>query len=311
MPDSTPDLAVLREQVERKHALENRHARVRQLLAAEHARKRELAQRMQFERDDVERLEGMSLDAFLAALRGTRDERLAKERQEYVAAKLVHDDSARSAAALESQVRELREEVESLAGAEARYEAALAARERQALAASGGLDARLRTLADEIGTLREAARELDEAAAAAAACRQALAETAEKLGSAASWGGWDLLAGGLLTTAVKHGRLGQARAAAARAREQMQRLRTEMADVGMDGDALKVDVGGLATFADYFMDGWIVDWLVQGRVDEARQRIAGARVDLHDLLVRLRAQAHGTRHRIEDLEHERTRLQSA
>lgn len=310
MSDSTPDLAVLREQVERKRAVENRLARVRELLADEHARKRELAQRMQFERDDVERLEGMSLDAFLAALRGTRDERLGKERQEYVAVRLAHDDCARAAAALEGQVRELQEEIEGMSGAEERYEAALAARERQALAASGGLDDRLRALADEIGTLREAARELEEAAEAAGACREALAETAEKLGSAASWGGWDMLGGGVLTTAIKHGRLGQARDAAGRARDQLQRLRTELADVGMDGSELKVDVGGLATFADYFIDGWIVDWLVQGRIDEARQRISIARVDLHGLLVRLRAQADGTRHRIEDQEHERARLRS-
>jgi hypothetical protein len=308
MPDPAPDLAALRYDVERRHALQNRLDRVRQALADEHARQRQLAGRMQFERADVERLEGMTLAAFLTALRGTRDERLTKERREYVAAKLVHDDCARSVAAMEAQVRELQDQVQLLDGAEARYEAALAAREREALAASGGLSDRLRALADEIGTLQSAARELDEAAAAAADARSALADTAEMLGKASDWGDWDLFGGGLLTTAIKHDRMARARAASERARDHLQRLRTELADVGMAGGELKADVSGLATFADYLMDGFLVDWFVQGRIDQARQRVANARVDLHPVLVRLRAEADGKRHRIADLEHERRLL---
>ena len=37
-----------------------------------------------------------------------------------------------------------------------------------------------------------------------------------------------------------------------------------------------IDIGGLLTFADFFFDGLIADWLVQSKIQNARKQVADA-----------------------------------
>ncbi len=37
-----------------------------------------------------------------------------------------------------------------------------------------------------------------------------------------------------------------------------------------------IDIGGFLTFADFFFDGLIADWLVQSKIQNARKQVADA-----------------------------------
>jgi hypothetical protein len=309
MQTAALDLVSCKYDVQRKHTAEPRIARVREALAAEQKRRQELSRQLRMEQDDVERLEGMSFAAFVATLRGVKDERLRAERDEYLAARLRHDESVASAAALEAQLAELQAELASLDGAEARYEAALAAREQQVLASGSAARHRLQALAQEMGTLRATARELDEGAAAAHASEAALGEVLAMLEKAVEWGQWDMWgAGGLITTAIKHDHIEKARKAAGRARQTLQRLSIELADVGMEGGGLEVEVGELLGAADYFMDVFWVDLAVQRRIEDARDNVKKAGRQVVALIGRLQAEAARTAERTAALEGERRTL---
>lgn len=308
MQDAAPDLITCKYDVQRKRTLQERIAFADAALVAEQKRRQRLSDQLRMEHDDVERLEGMSFATFLATLRGVRDERLRAERDEYVAARLRYDQSVAAVAALEAQIVALRDEIASLEGAEARYEAGLAAREQEVLASGTAARHRLAALAEELGTHRAAARELDEAMAAARAANAALGEVLRMLEKAEDWGTWDMLGGGLITTVVKHDRIEKARDAAGRARQKLQRLGIELADVGMDGGGLDVEVGELLGFADYFMDGFWVDAMVQSRIEDAARRVEGANRQVLALLARLRAEAARTTDRAAALEQERRTL---
>jgi chromosome segregation ATPase len=312
MQTAAPDLVSCKYDVERKHTVEQRIARVREALAAEQKRRQQLSDCLRMEQDDVERLEGMSFAALMATLRGVKDERLRAERDEYVAARLRHDESIASVAALEAQVAALQDESALLEGAEPRYEAALAAREREVLASGAAAGARLTALAQEMGTLRATAGELNEAMAAAHAAEAALGQVLAMLEKAAEWGQWDMWAsGGLITTAIKHDHIEKAREAAGRARQKLQRLSIELADVGMEGGSLEVEVGELLGFADYFMDGFWVDWTVQRRIEEATDRVKVAGRQVVALLGRLQAEVTRITERMAALEQERRTLLEA
>lgn len=305
MQPAEADLVTCKYDVERKHALEQRLSHVRESLAAEHERRLDLAERLRVEQEDVERLEGMSFASFLATLRGIRDERLSAEREQYVAARLQHDGVVATVTALQAQAAEVEAELAALAGAEARYEAALAAREQQLLASDApGRDALL-PLVEELGTLRSTLRELDEAAAAADAADRALSRVAELLGKAAEWGALDLLGGGLIATALKHERIKEAGEAAAVARKEMQRLGTELSDAGMAAAGLEVELGEFAAAADFWLDGFLSDWLVQDRIKEARQRVETSQAGVHRIRDRVRAEAARLRERAAAVEADR------
>ena len=63
--------------------------------------------------------------------------------------------------------------------------------------------------------------EIDEAIAAGHRALDALAEAADSLDSAKRWGIVDILGGGLITSVIKHSRLGDANYELARAREEI------------------------------------------------------------------------------------------
>jgi hypothetical protein len=80
---------------------------------------------------------------------------------------------------------------------------------------------------------------------------------------------------------------------------------------GMQAGGLEVELNGLETFADYFMDGFLVDWMVQDRIREARDRVAHAGNQVIALLRRLRARSAQAAARVAELEGQRAAIVEA
>lgn len=95
------------------------------------------------------------------------------------------------------------------------------------------------------------------------------------LSSAKNWGIWDLLGGGFFVDMMKHSKLDDAQDAMEQARYEMRNFRRELKDVQVPLD-FRVDIDGFLSFADFFFDGIIADWLVQGRIQESREQVEEA-----------------------------------
>lgn len=95
------------------------------------------------------------------------------------------------------------------------------------------------------------------------------------LSSAKNWGIWDLLGGGLFVDMMKHSKLDDAQDAMEQARYEMRNFRRELKDVQVPLD-FRVDIDGFLSFADFFFDGIIADWLVQSRIQESREQVEEA-----------------------------------
>ena len=113
-------------------------------------------------------------------------------------------------------------------------------------------------------------QEISEALMAADMASMSLQKAEELLQKASSWGIWDMLGGGFFSTMFKHNRMDEAQAAMNEARGHLRRLKRELLDVNLTGD-LKMDVGSFLTFADYFFDGVIADWMVQSEPGQGSQ----------------------------------------
>lgn len=134
----------------------------------------------------------------------------------------------------------------------------------------------------------------------------ALDQMIGQLDSAAGWGTWDILGGGMLATMAKHGRMNDAQNAAFQARQAISRFRTELADVSQ----LRVpdlQVGEFTSFADYFFDGLFVDLYIQDKIGTARRSAEETAAQVEDLLSQLRRERDRTAERAAELERERER----
>lgn len=111
----------------------------------------------------------------------------------------------------------------------------------------------------------------------------------DKLSSARNWGIVDLLGGGFFTDLMKHSKMNQAASYVEDAKRDLQIFQRELRDVQGFVD-LKVEIGGFLSFADFFFDGFVADYLVQSRIAEAREQIRNAIDRVEYLLKDLKAQ---------------------
>lgn len=64
-------------------------------------------------------------------------------------------------------------------------------------------------------------------------------------------------------------------------------FRRELRDIP-DYEELKIDIGGLLSFADFFFDGLLADYMVQSKINEARNKVQNTIQRVEHLLTELR-----------------------
>ena len=67
------------------------------------------------------------------------------------------------------------------------------------------------------------------------------------------------------------------------AKYQLQRFRKELSDVNGNFN-LQLDVGGFLSFADFFFDGILADYLVQSKINDARRQVDDAIIKVQRIL---------------------------
>lgn len=117
--------------------------------------------------------------------------------------------------------------------------------------------------------------ELMEAVTAGERALCSLYAAKEKLNSARNWGFLDLFGGGFITDMVKHSKLGDASACIEAARSDLQVFQKELKDVDVPMN-IRMEIGGFLSFADFFFDGLIADYLVQSKIADARNQVDDA-----------------------------------
>lgn len=244
------------------------------------------AEQLREEQKDVDRLKGISLGALFYSLIGKKEEKLTQEEAELLQAKLKYDEAADTVNDLEKELSELDLELESVRFVEADIELALREKEQHIYKEHPALAAELEQLSAQETEAQADAKELNEAVNAGRSVLSALDQAANLLESAKNWGTFDMLGGGVIATAAKHNRIDEARSAIHSAQSRLRRFQTELKDVERDVH-ISIDISGMLTFADYFFDGLIMDWVVQGRINDAVSQVNGKRQQIRRILSEL------------------------
>ena len=122
--------------------------------------------------------------------------------------------------------------------------------------------------------------EVREARTAGIRALNSLRQAQRCLDSARGWGVLDILGGGLITNLVKHSKLSDAQRCVDQARYDLDVFRRELADVNVPD----VQIDGFLSFADFFFDGFLADFMVQSRINESRACLEDACRRVEDVL---------------------------
>ncbi len=109
-----------------------------------------------------------------------------------------------------------------------------------------------------------------------------------ELNSARGWGIWDILGGGFISGLIKHSKMNNAAEYMEQAKENLRSFSEELRDVSR---IIQFDfnTSDFLSFADFFFDGFIADWLVQDRINNARYQVGEAIERVQAILEKLKA----------------------
>ncbi len=108
----------------------------------------------------------------------------------------------------------------------------------------------------------------------------------DNLDSAKNWGLWDMFGGGVISTMLKQSKMDSAKQNMEQAKYDLREFSQELRDVSISYD-LDIETGDFLSFADWFFDGFFVDWMVQDRINKAREQVSEAIRQVEDVLRKL------------------------
>ena len=129
-------------------------------------------------------------------------------------------------------------------------------------------------------------KEIREAVQAGKRALQSLYSAREELNKAKNWGIVDIVGGGLISSLAKRSKMNNAQAYINQAKADLKTFSDELDDVH-DLQRLNIDTDDFLNFADWFFDGFIVDFMVQDKINKARAQVDEAISRVETILRRL------------------------
>lgn len=262
------DLMTLREELRNKNRLLDRVQHLDKGIENQTHKLYELEHEMDMEKADVEELEKLSFTSLVATLLRNKEEKLEKEKREYIVAKLKYEECKTLFEALRSEKEQAQLDLARLQNVENKYQAVLKEKEKMLMTLDNPHKSRLLVISEDMADLRADKKEIGEAIDVGMKMTNKVNELLKNLNSADGWATWDLLGGGIISDSIKHDYIDSAKEIANSLNSLMPSFKRELKDIKISSD-IKVDVDGFDIFADYFFDGFFVDWMVKSKIEDS------------------------------------------
>ena len=263
-----------------------------------------LRRQLEKEKVDVEKLERTGLTSLFYSVLGSHEQQLEKERQELLSAQLRYQQTKQQVDYLEQDRQSLRQQLSGLQNVESDYRALLGEKEQFLQHSDQPAARELIAIAEQIANCNADIKEIREAIQAGNNVLSELDPVIRSLESARGWGTWDLLGGGMLSTAIKHSEIDDARQGIHAVQIKLSQFKKELADVQKSVD-LEINISGFETFADFFFDGLIFDWVVQSKIVDSLERVMDTQGTIRGIVHRLGKMNQAAQKKASDLQQQR------
>lgn len=248
----------------------------------------ELKTLLEKEDKDVIKLENKSLAQLFYSFLGNLDERLEKERREVLAAKLKYDQAVSELENLGYEIDRLVKERGNYLNCSVMYDKLYEQKKELLLKSNPKVADRIIALNENTQKSRYNLKEINEAISVGSQVIGRLDATLSSLESAAGWGTWDMLGGGLLADMAKHGHIDHAKNSAGEVQRLLSRFRSELADIRINSQ-IQFEISSFAKFADFFFDGLLADWHMQSKISESKESVRRVLMEVNAVMNKLKS----------------------
>ncbi|EGT3616203.1 hypothetical protein FHH43_08150 [Clostridium perfringens] len=287
LKDINEKIKECREKMALKETLEKKNLVLKEELENKEKELLELEKILNKELKDVQKLKTLSFSNLMASLLRNKDEKLEKEEKEYLEAKLSYDNSKSKIENLSHDIESINKRLGYLINIEGKYKDLIG--EKRELIKKLNLNIRdeIINIENEIRELLSSKTEISEALREANNCLMISKDVKESLDSAHSWGTYDIIAGGMISSSIKHSRIDDAKNYMERLSYAVERLNKELGDVGISVLSDSLNISGFSYTLDVFFDNIFSDFSVQGEINDSLYKVEDFKNKMVKLIDRL------------------------
>ena len=245
------------------------------------------------ENEDVDKLSKKSFASIFYSTIGKLDDKLEKEQQEALTARLKYNQALMDLENIEYEIDKLSMERNEYKECSSRYDSLYAEKKDLLMKTDATTANKILDITQRISDSQNRTKELKEAIQAGNSAREAVdtihrtsALNLDSLSSAEEWGTWDILGGGLIADLAKHSRIDDTKHEVERAQSLLRKFNTELADVKINSD-IYIETDGFAKFADIFFDGFISDWYMQSKIKDSSENVFSVKNQVESVINKL------------------------
>jgi hypothetical protein len=251
------------------------------------------------EKHDVSQLEKLSFVSFYHTIIGGKTEKLNKEQQEYFTAKLKFDSCQNTIKNLKKDIQIYKNNLKDIDQ--------IAQDGLTKLKNNHELSKEQNQYIDSIEKhtyLQAQKTEIQQAIKIGNQIKFEFKSALKHMKSAKNWGIGDLLGGGLITTAIKHSKIDTGKEKIEEIKNLIIKFKRELNDVNkLDPNSFEVNISSFNTFADFFVDGIIFDWMVQSKINKTIGNIEKTATETKNVVTQLYRKLDYTNKELQSLEH--------
>lgn len=266
-----------------------------------------LAEKLADEKEDIESLRNLSIANIFSTIAGNKQEKLLAHEKEVIEAKLKYQEAYKVLSELKEEQQEYLLKIKELGDLNSIYSKMLDRKEKlihdeQSIWSQALFDL-TEAEVDVLGGLQE----YEEAIEAGGIAQLALGDAKTSFEKAKGWSTFDMFGGGVISTSMKHSHLDTAKNTVHEAEKRLRQFQDELLDIQ---NHMKIDLNmsELLTFADYFFDGIVIDWMVHNKITQAMTQIEETFDLVTRTLKKLEEEQILLREKIDELSLERIKL---
>ena len=250
------------------------------------------------EEHDVEKLKKLSFTSLYHSLLGDKHDKINKETQEYFTAKLKFDSCQNSISNLKKDIDLYNKKIKTAQEFETKTINDL--KDADVLKPD---DKIFIEIIEERTALKAIKIEIHEAIKIGLVVKTDLVLAHKFMSSASNWGIGDMFGGGIIVTAVKHNKIKNAEKKMENVKKSILEFQRELKDINnLNLTTINLNVGSFLTFADYFADGIIFDWMVQSKINKSKKLLDDAISETRKVITTLYSKLDKANHRQDELQ---------
>lgn len=228
-----------------------------------------LEEKLNKEFKDVEKFNKISVVNIISTIFNFREEKLYKEEQEYLEAKLRYEEYRVTVEELKNDLETTESRIESVSNYEERYEELI--QEESELLKGIDLNKRLELeeIEDSINRYVKEGIEIKEAIDEAINCDFTVNSALKYLNDASGLATWDILGGGAVTSIMKHDAVNSAKKEIERLGYAITKLEKELSDINMISISGNFNNIESSYLVDVFFDNIFTDISVSNKIDSS------------------------------------------